>query len=190
MRVVEIPILGRPLAGKTTVLFRARDAFGGQLQWLDFQLQADDVFRGLPCRLAVLHIRTESFRGELWCIPGGAAPEWIVPLLPHQSPALFVFDNQQSIEDQHAWFEVQAPHVDLERSISIVTKRDLEGRVKTVEPLSVIPAELRHRPFIYISSLDPRSTTEVQRLLGEHLDLFAQSPGVRSQMDRSAVQGG
>ena len=178
MRIVEIPILGQPLAWKTTVLLRAREAFGGHLQSLEFRLSTNDAFRGRPCRLAALHVQTETAHGQLWCVPGGSSPEWIVPLLPAGSPAVFVFDTRAAQE----WFDAQAPHVDLARSVVIVTKADLGAR-----PESVIPPALRARPFIHVAARDPHCAPQIQRLLSEHFDAFERPSGARPLQERAAL---
>lgn len=170
MRIVEIPILGRPLAGKTTILQRARDAFGGQLHTIELYGQA--------CRVAALHIQTEAAHGHLWCMQGSAATEWIVPLLPAGSPAVFVFDGEPS----HGWFEAQAAHVDLARSVVIVTKADLDG-----DPQATIPDALRGRPFIHVAARDPGCTPEVQRLLREHFASFERGAHARPLQERVAL---
>ena len=170
MRIVEIPILGRPLAGKTTILQRARDAFGGQLHSHELQ--------GRACRVAALHIQTDAVHGHLWCVQGSAAAEWIVPLLPERSPAIFVFDGEPS----HGWFEAHAGHVDLARSVVIVTKADLDA-----DPRAAIPEALRGRPFIHVAARDPRCAPEVQRLLREHFASFERPANARPLQERVAL---
>ncbi|HEX6094906.1 MAG TPA: hypothetical protein VF432_01175 [Thermoanaerobaculia bacterium] len=187
MRIVEIPVLGRPLVGKTTVLLRAREVFGGHLQLLEFRLEVDDAFRGQSCRLAALHVQTESAHGQLWCVPGGSAPEWIVPLLPQDSPAVFVFDGQEGLQaEQREWFDAQAPHVDLSRSVAIVTKADLP---RCVSPEEAIPPALRDRPFISIVARDPRCAAQVHRLLAENFDAFVRPANARPLQERAAWTG-
>jgi hypothetical protein len=168
MRIVEIPILGRPQAGKTTVLHRARDAFGGQLHSLEYPLGA---------RLAALHIQTEEAHGHLWCLPGNSSPESIVPLLPAGSPAVFVFDGEE-----REWLEVLSPHVDLSRSVVIVTKADLSA-----DPAAAIPSALRDRPFIHIAARDPHCAPHLHRLLSEHFRVFERPEGARPLQERVAL---
>lgn len=162
MRIVEIPILGPPLAGKTTILHRARDAFGGQLRSLE---------PGETCRLAALHIQTEAVHGHIWCAARGASPESVLPLVPSGSPAVLVFDGEGE-----EWLDGHAPHIDLSRSVVIVTKAD-----------ATVPAALRERPSLHIDAHDPQCVPHVHRFLSEHFDLFERPPGARPLQERAAL---
>lgn len=181
MHIFDAPLLGRPLAGKTTILLRTRDALGGQLHAVDFTVEEDGPFHGAACRLLTLHVKTPAAHGQLWCVPGGCGSQWVVPLLPRDSPAVFVFDGQAETFD---WFDAVKPHVDLARSIVIVTKRDLSA-----DPSSAIHPELRGRPFLPITAIDARCAPQVGAFLGEYFGNFAQAATARPLQERAALTG-
>jgi hypothetical protein len=164
MIVREIPLLGRALAGKTQILRRLAEAYGRRVEGATFPLRTDDLFDGHPVTALLLDLPAAAGEITLWCLPGGSAPEWVLPFLPPDCGALVAIDPQADVQESQAeWMETQLRAVDPSRCAVVMTKRNLASTE------TAIPSPLAACPFVYLDTNDPSSAA----MLRDHIEAFA-----------------
>jgi hypothetical protein len=174
---VPIPIVGIPLAGKTTILEILSSIYSPRLCFTHILIEAGP-FTGVPVSMTYLDIEKDSSAYRVQTAGGGPGQEVIAKILQGAKKAVFVFDPQTLAREQEVdlWKSV-AGLMPREGWFFVINKMDFVQR-EDIETDNIDSAEsvreffrdrgaFEDRPFIKICAIADEAKFQVERLFDE-----------------------
>lgn len=158
---VSIPILGRPLSGKSTFLINVARQFDAEIAGWECPVMLGK--HDLSTQIEGCQLSVSGQSVELWCMPGGCAPEWQVNVAKGASSAILVAEPQPTTFDHQAeYFDAFEQALSV-RWFTVVGKQDLTHLI--VPPDDFLPAFAASTPRLVYSAL----ADDAPRLAAEYL---------------------